>query len=180
MERKTAKDFDQELLDLFDQYVHGGIDRRGFLDRAGKFAVGGVTAGMLLDTLSPRFAEAQQVSPSDNRIRAEHLQYPSPQGSGTMRGYFVRPANAAGRLPGIVVVHENRGLNPHIEDIARRLALAAGRRHHPHIREDAGGRTLARGRVCGGAGTGSVRRHGSAGRTLSVDLWQPGVGGLVR
>ena len=123
MERKTAKDFDQELLDLFDQYVHGGIDRRRFLDRAGKFAVGGVTASMLLDALSPKFAEAQQVAPSDARIRAEHIQYPSPQGSGTMRGYFVRPANASGRLPGIVVVHENRGLNPHIEDIARRLAL---------------------------------------------------------
>jgi carboxymethylenebutenolidase len=123
MERKTAKDFDQELLDLFDQYVHGGVDRRGFLDRAAKFAVGGVTAPMLLEALSPKFAEAQQVPPSDSRIRAEHMQFPSPEGSGTMRGYFVRPANASGRLPGIVVIHENRGLNPHIEDIARRLAL---------------------------------------------------------
>jgi carboxymethylenebutenolidase len=123
MERKTAKDFDQELLDLFDQYVHGGVDRRGFLDRAAKFAAGGVTAGMLLDALSPKFAEAQQVSPTDSRIRAEHIEYPSPQGSGRMRGYFVRPADASGRLPGIVVIHENRGLNPHIEDIARRLAL---------------------------------------------------------
>src|SRR5918995_192863 len=123
MERKTAKDFDQELLDLFDQYVHGGIDRRGFLDRAGKFAVGGVTAGMLLDSLSPKFAEAQQVPKDDKRLKTEYAEYPSPQGSGKMRGYLVRPANATGRLPGIVVVHENRGLNPHIEDIARRLAL---------------------------------------------------------
>ena len=123
MERKTAKDFDQELLDLFDQYVHGGVDRRGFLDRAGKFAVGGVTAGMLLDALSPKFAEAQQVAPADKRIKAEHVEYASPQGYGKMRGYLVRPANAAGKLPGIVVVHENRGLNPHIEDITRRLAL---------------------------------------------------------
>lgn len=123
MERKTAKDFDQELLDLFDQYVHGGVDRRGFLDRAAKFAVGGVTASMLLEALSPKFAEAQQIAPTDRRIRAEHIQYPSPQGSGSMRGYLVRPANATGRLPGILVVHENRGLNPHIEDIARRLAL---------------------------------------------------------
>jgi len=123
MERKKASDFDQELLDLFDQYVHGGVDRRGFLDRAAKFAVGGVTAGMLLDALSPKFAEAQQVAKDDKRIRAEYLEYPSPQGSGKMRGYFVRPASAPGRLPGILVVHENRGLNPHIEDIARRLAL---------------------------------------------------------
>ena len=123
MERKTAADFDPELLVLFDAYVHGHVDRRGFLDRAGKFAAGGVTAAVLLDMLSPKFAEAQQVAPTDSRITAEYLEYPSPQGSGTMRGYFVKPANAAGKLPGIIVVHENRGLNPHIEDVARRLAL---------------------------------------------------------
>ena len=123
MERKTASDFDQELLNLFDEYVHGGVDRRGFLERAAKFAVGGMTAPMLLDALSPKFAAAQQVAPTDSRIHAEHMEYPSPQGSGKMRGYFVRPANASGRLPGIVVIHENRGLNPHIEDITRRLAL---------------------------------------------------------
>jgi carboxymethylenebutenolidase len=120
---KTAHDFDQELLILFDAYVHGAIDRRGFLDRAGKFAVGGMTAGMLLDALSPKFAEAQQISPEDKRLKAEFVEYPSPQGYGKMRGYLVRPANASGKLPGIVVIHENRGLNPHIEDIARRLAL---------------------------------------------------------
>ncbi len=123
MERTTANDFDQELLNLFDQYVHGGLDRRGFLDRAGKFAVGGTTAAMLLEALSPRFAEAQQVAPDDKRITAQHLEYPSPQGYGKMRGYLVRPANATGKLPAVVVVHENRGLNPHIENIARRLAL---------------------------------------------------------
>ena len=124
MERKTANDFDQELLDLFDQYVHGGIDRRGFLDRAAKFAVGGVTAGMLLDALSPKFAEAQQVPPDDKRLKTERVEYPSPKGNtGKTRGYLVRPANASGKLPGILVIHENRGLNPHIEDIARRLAL---------------------------------------------------------
>ena len=123
MQKKTAKDFDQELLYLFDQYVHGGIDRRGFLDRAAKFAVGGVTAAMLLDALSPKFAEAQVVAKDDPRLKAEMLEYPSPQGSGAMKGYLVRPANPAGKLPGIVVVHENRGLNPHIEDVARRLAL---------------------------------------------------------
>jgi carboxymethylenebutenolidase len=123
MERKTAADFDPELLVLFDAYVHGHVDRRGFLNKARRFAVGGVTAGMLLDMLSPRFAEAQQVATDDRRIRAEYLEYPSPQGSGTMRGYLVRPAAATGKLPGVLVVHENRGLNPHIEDVARRMAL---------------------------------------------------------
>jgi carboxymethylenebutenolidase len=123
MDQKRAEDFDQELLILFDAYVHGAIDRRGFLDRAAKFAVGGTTAAMLLEALSPRFAEAQQVPKDDGRIKAEYLEYPSPEGSGTMRGYLVRPAKAAGKLPAVLVVHENRGLNPHIEDIARRLAL---------------------------------------------------------
>jgi carboxymethylenebutenolidase len=123
MERRKATDFDQELLNLFDKYVHGAIDRRGFLDGASKFAVGGMTAAMLLDALNPRFAEAQQVPQDDKRLKAEYLEYPSPQGTGKMRGYFVRPAAAAGKIPGVLVVHENRGLNPHIEDIARRLAL---------------------------------------------------------
>ena len=123
MERKTAADFDPELLILFDAYVHGAIDRRGFLDKARKYAVGGVTAAMLLDTLNPKFAEAQQVAKDDKRLKTEYVEYPSPQGSGTMRGYLARPADAAGKLPAIVVVHENRGLNPHIEDIARRIVL---------------------------------------------------------
>jgi carboxymethylenebutenolidase len=123
MAQKTAHDFDQELLILFDAYVHGAIDRRGFLDRASKFAVGGMTAGMLLDALSPKFAEAQQVTPDDKRLKAEFIEYQSPQGNGKMRGYLARPASATGKLPGILVIHENRGLNPHIEDIARRLAL---------------------------------------------------------
>jgi carboxymethylenebutenolidase len=123
MERKTAADFDPELLVLFDAYVHGAIDRRGFLDRAARFAVGGTTAAMLLDALNPRFAEAQQVRKDDPRLRAEFVEYPSPQGSGTMHGYLVRPAKAKGKLPGVLVVHENRGLNPHIEDVARRVAL---------------------------------------------------------
>lgn len=123
MERKTAHDFDQELLILFDAYVHGGIDRRTFLDKAAKYAVGGVTAVMLLDQLSPKFLEAQVVKPDDSRIVAEYLEFPSPGGYGTGRGYFVKPAGA-GPFPGVLVIHENRGLNPHIEDIARRLALA--------------------------------------------------------
>ncbi len=123
MERKTAHDFDQELLILFDAYVHGGLDRRGFLDKAAKYAVGGVTAAMLLEQLSPKFAEAQVVRTDDERIAPEYLAYDSPNGYGKMRGYFVRPENATGKLPGILVIHENRGLNPHIEDVARRFAL---------------------------------------------------------
>src|SRR5262245_30783622 len=122
MSRKTAHDFDQDLLVLFDAYVHGAIDRRAFLDRAGKYAVGGVTAMMLLDQLSPDFA-AQVVGPEDKRIEAKHPEVDSPKGYGKARGYLVRPAKPKGRLPGVLVIHENRGLNPHIEDIARRIAL---------------------------------------------------------
>ena len=123
MTMKTAQDFDQELLILFDAYVHGVIDRRKFLERAQKFAVGGLTAAGLLASVSPNFAAAQVVPKDDKRIKAEMLDYASPNGYGNMKGYLVRPANATGKLPGILVVHENRGLNPHIEDIARRLAL---------------------------------------------------------
>ncbi len=123
MPPKTAADFDQELLILFDAYVHGGIDRRGFLERAQKFAIGGVTASMLLASLSPDFAAAQMVPKDDKRLKTQMLEYASPAGSGTMKGYLAVPANASGTLPGILVVHENRGLNPHIEDITRRLAL---------------------------------------------------------
>ena len=124
MERKTAHDFDQELLALFDAYVHGGLDRRGFLDKAAKYAVGGVTAAMLLDQLGPKFLEAQVVKPEDPRIKVQYVEYESPKGYGKMRGYLAQPAKAAGKLPAVLVIHENRGLNPHIEDIARRLALA--------------------------------------------------------
>jgi len=123
LERKQASDFDQELLNLFDKYVHGDVDRRGFLEKAAKFAVGGVTALMLLEALSPRFAEAEVVPKDDKRLKASYLDYDSPQGSGKMRGYLAQPAAAKGKLPGVLVVHENRGLNPHIEDIARRIAL---------------------------------------------------------
>lgn len=123
MERWTAREFDQELLNLFDLYVHGDIDRRGFLERAAKFAVGGMTAAGLLDALSPRFAEAQQVAKDDKRLRTEWIDYESPQGTGKVRAYLARPESATGKLPGILVIHENRGLNPHIEDITRRLAL---------------------------------------------------------
>ena len=130
--RKTAADFHPEVLRLFDGYVHGRIDRRGFLDGAARFAVGGVTAVALLEALSPDFAAAEQVPPADPRIVATRVEFPSPQGYGTGRGYLVRPASApppggaatpTRGLPAVLVVHENRGLNPHIEDIARRLAL---------------------------------------------------------
>ena len=122
--RLTAQDFDQELLILFDAYVHGKLDRRGFLDKAQKYAVGGLTAVGLLAALSPNFAFGQVIPPSDNRIKTEMLEFATP-GYGKMKGYLCRPASvsAATRLPGILVVHENRGLNPHIEDIARRLAV---------------------------------------------------------
>ena len=123
MIRKTAADFDPEVLRWFDRYVHGDVDRRGFLNGVARYAVGGVTAAMLLESLSPRFAQAQQVKPEDSRISARYVEYASPEGSGKVRGYLARPAGGGGKLPGILVVHENRGLNPHIEDIARRLAL---------------------------------------------------------
>ena len=121
--RLTAADFDQELLILFDAYVHGDIDRRGFLDRAAKFAVGGLTAAGLLAALSPDFAIAQVVPQGDPRIATERIEYDSPGGSGEVKAYLARPANASGKLPTVLVVHENRGLNPHIEDITRRLAV---------------------------------------------------------
>jgi carboxymethylenebutenolidase len=123
MDRKKASDFPQELLDLFDGYVHGGISRRQFLDRAKKFAVGGVTAAALLQMLKPNYGWAIQIQPDDKRIKSEAATVPSPQGNGSIKGYLVRPANAA-ELPAVIVVHENRGLNPYIEDVARRLAVA--------------------------------------------------------
>ena len=122
MKRMKASDFPQEVLDIFDSYVHGEIGRREFIDRAAKFAVGGMTAAVMLESLRPDYAFAQQVQKDDKRIHAEYVTYPSPKGSGTMRGYFARPASASGKLPGVVVIHENRGLNPYIEDVARRLA----------------------------------------------------------
>ena len=121
MERMKASDFPQELLNLFDKYVHGEMDRRSFLDGAQKFASAGMTAAALFEALRPNYAWAQQVPKDDSRIKAEYVTVDSPKGNGSIKGYFVRPANASGKLPGVVVVHENRGLNPYIEDVARRL-----------------------------------------------------------
>jgi carboxymethylenebutenolidase len=122
MERKKASDFPAGVLTLFDSYVHGMIGRREFLERAAKFAVGGLTAAAMLESLKPNYAFARQVAKDDPRIKTGYWDYASPQGSGKMRGYFAQPA-AAGKWPGVLVVHENRGLNPYIEDVARRLAL---------------------------------------------------------
>ena len=124
MERLTAKDFPPELLELYDGYVHGRISRRQFLDHAGMLALGGMTALGALAALSPNYAWAEQVKFTDPDIVAEYIDYPSPKGHGTVRGYLVRPAKASGKVPAVVVVHENRGLNPYIEDVARRLAKA--------------------------------------------------------
>jgi carboxymethylenebutenolidase len=121
MERKKASDYPQELLNLFDLYVHGDIDRRAFFDRAQKFATGGLTAAALFESLRPNYAWAQQVPKDDSRIKTETVSVPSPQGNGAIKGCLVHPANASGKLPGVLVVHENRGLNPYIEDVARRL-----------------------------------------------------------
>ena len=126
MERKKASDFDPQLLSLFHRYVHGGISRREFLDGATKFAIGGLTATALWDMLRPNYALAQQVAKDDQRIKAEYTMYPSPKGNasdGSMRGLLARPASGE-KFPAVLVIHENRGLNPYIEDVVRRLAVA--------------------------------------------------------
>jgi carboxymethylenebutenolidase len=124
MERKKASDFPQELLNIFDRYVHGEIARREFLDAAQKYAVGGLTAAAIWESLRPNYAFAQQVAKNDPRLKTEYATVSSPQGNGTINGYYARPAKASGKLPGVLVIHENRGLNPYIEDVARRLAVA--------------------------------------------------------
>jgi len=121
--RKTANDFDPEVLKLFDLYVHGLTSRRGFLDGIAKFTAGGAAAAALLEALNPRFAEAEQIAKDDPRITASYVEYQSPDGYGTLRAYLAKPAHVEGKLPSVLVVHENRGLNPHIEDISRRLAV---------------------------------------------------------
>lgn len=124
MERRNAFEFDQELLNLFDRYVHGDIDRRGFMDGAAKFAVGGLTVASIFEALAPNYAWAEQIPKDDKRLKTEYIKFDSPQGYGSIRAYLARPADAKGKLPGVLVVHENRGLNPYIEDVARRLGVA--------------------------------------------------------
>ena len=123
MDRKKASEFDQELLDLYDDYAHGRIERRDFLRGAGKFAAAGVTAEALLASLTPNYAWAQQVAKDDARLRTEYVEYKSPKGAGGMRGYLARPAVTDKKLPAVLVIHENRGLNPYIEDVTRRLGV---------------------------------------------------------
>lgn len=124
MTRMTAKDFSPELLELYDFYAHGRISKREFLEKAGRYAVGGLTAVAILGMMGPNYALAEQVSFNDPEIVGDYVMYPSPNGHGEVRGYLVKPAAATGKLPAVVVVHENRGLNPYIEDVARRLAKA--------------------------------------------------------
>lgn len=124
MERKKASDFPQELLDLFHEYQHGDISRRTFFDRAGKFAVGGLTVAAIFETMRPNYAWAQQVPKDDKRLAISRETVESPQGNGKITGYFVKPATVSGKLPVVLVVHENRGLNPYVEDVARRFAVA--------------------------------------------------------
>ncbi|WP_312758529.1 YghX family hydrolase [Pantoea brenneri] len=124
MARLTAQDFPQELLELYDYYAHGRISKREFIAMAGKLAIGGMTGATLLGMLSPNYALATQVEFTDPDIKPEYIHYPSPQGHGEVRGYLVKPANPKGKPPAVVVVHENRGLNPYIEDVARRVAKA--------------------------------------------------------
>jgi carboxymethylenebutenolidase len=139
VKRKKASDFPQELLNLFDGYVHGRMSRREFLDGAQKFAVGGVTAAALLEMLKPNYAWAIQVPKDDSRIKAETATVPSPGGNGRIQGYLVRPANVTGKAPAILVIHENRGLNPYIEDVARRLAIAGYMAFAPDALTSVGG-----------------------------------------
>src|SRR5438067_13443628 len=124
MERKKASDYPQEVLDLFHEYQHGDMSRRDFIDRLGKYAVGGVTAMAIYESLKPNYAWAQQVPKDDKRIKTSSETVPSPQGNGSIKGYFARPASTSGKLPAVLVIHENRGLNPYVEDVARRFALA--------------------------------------------------------
>ena len=123
LERKKASEFPQELLNLFDRYVHGEIGRRDFLESSKKFAVGGWTAAAILESLRPNYAWAEQIPKEDARIKTERVTVKSPEGNENIRGYLARPAQGAGKWPGVLVVHENRGLNPYIEDVARRLAV---------------------------------------------------------
>jgi len=124
MDRKKASDYPQELLDLFHEYQHGEIDRRAFLDRAKRFAVGGLTAMAIFETLRPNYAWAEQVKKDDARITVSYETVASPDGNGSIKGYYARPARIGGKLPTVLVVHENRGLNPYVEDVARRFAVA--------------------------------------------------------
>jgi len=137
--RRSARDFHPEVLKLFYAYVHGLLDRRGFLERAAQFVLAGTTAAGLLEALNPKFAQAQQVKKDDPRLKAEFIDIPSPQGNGKVHVYVVRPTKPAGKPGNVLVVHENRGLNPHIEDVARRFALEGFNAYAPDALYTLGG-----------------------------------------
>jgi len=138
MERRKISEFPQEVLNLFDLYIHGDINRRDFIESAGKI-VGAVAAAGMLESLEPNYAMAQQVAPDDKRIKASWETFDSPNGTGKIKGYLVRPANANGKLPGVLVVHENRGLNPYVQDVVRRLATAGFMAFGPDALSSLGG-----------------------------------------
>jgi len=138
MERRKLSDFPQEVLNLFDLYIHGDIDRRDFIESAGKI-VGVVAAAGMLESLTPNYAMAQQIAPDDKRINASWETFDSPNGTGKIKGYFARPANARGKLPGVLVVHENRGLNPYVQDVVRRVAVAGFMAFGPDALSSLGG-----------------------------------------
>jgi carboxymethylenebutenolidase len=183
MQREQASNFSQELLDLYDDYAHGRIARREFLGRASKFAVGGLTAERLLARLSPNYAWADQVAKSDPRIDAKYVSYESPSGAGKMKGYLVAPSLKEQKFPAVLVVHENRGLNPYIEDVTRRLAVAGFLAFAPDALTPLGGypgnddegRELQRKRD----GQEMVEDFVAAARFLSRNDWSTGKVGVV-
>ena len=122
--RKKASDFDQRILEIFDGYVHGKMTKREFAAQVGKYAAAGVTGAMILEQLQPNYALAQQVAPDDPTIETMVAEYDSPEGHGTIEGLMAKPAGTSGPLPAVLVIHENRGLNPYIEDVVRRAAKA--------------------------------------------------------
>lgn len=124
MDNIKKEDIRQEVYDLFDRYVHSDIDRRDFMDQLSRYAVGGLTAAAIFEFLAPQYAAAEQFKPDDDRLRTETVSYSSPDGGGSIRGQLSRPAKADKKLPGIIVVHENRGLNPYIADVGRRAGFA--------------------------------------------------------
>ena len=162
MERKTAAEYDPQLLKLYDRYVHGDIDRRQFLDDAARFAIGGLTAAALLDSLTPNYAFAQQVAADDERIATEYVSYPSPQGHEQTRAALVQPVTEEeSKIPGVLVIHENRGLNPYVEDVARRVATAGFPRFSPRC-ADTAGRLSRHGRRRAGTATTTRPRESDA------------------
>ncbi len=168
-ERKSAKEFPQELLDLFDLYVHGDIGRREFFDRAARFATGTMTVAALFEALRPNYAWAEQIPKDDKRLKVGYETVDSPQGNGSIKGYLARPVNATGKLPAVIVVHENRGLNPYIEDVARRLGTEGYLAFAPDGLTSVGG--YPGDDEKGGAAFGKVDRNKMAEDFVAAAMW---------